>query len=168
MNLNLHWSVKKLWTPTIQGTTDSGQKNVKLMWRCHQLLSGFLDNGNLSRVSRQSCLSANNREITRLNRWLCTDLLEFTLRLAKTPVTSAREPSRWRLCDQSPPQMRSLTSKWSRWDRTARQKDRRKGRNGWAEKLKLLKIIRVWKIKDLPSNEVSLWCLHRAVRVINF
>ena len=31
------------------------------MWRCHQLLSGFLAKGHLPRVSRQSRLSANDK-----------------------------------------------------------------------------------------------------------
>ena len=33
----------------------------KLGWRCHQILSGFLANGHLPRVSRQSRLSANDK-----------------------------------------------------------------------------------------------------------
>jgi hypothetical protein len=37
-----------------------GQKNFKLAWRCHQLLSGFLVNGHLPRVSYQSRPSAND------------------------------------------------------------------------------------------------------------
>ena len=31
------------------------------MWRCHQLLSGFLANGHLPRVSPQSRLSASDK-----------------------------------------------------------------------------------------------------------
>ena len=38
-----------------------GQKSFKLVWRCHQLLSGFLVKGHLSRVSRQSRSVANNK-----------------------------------------------------------------------------------------------------------
>ena len=37
------------------------KKSFKLMWRCHQLLSGFLANGHLPRVSRQSCLLTNDK-----------------------------------------------------------------------------------------------------------
>ena len=33
----------------------------KLVWRCYQLLSGFLANDHLSRVLRQSRLSANDK-----------------------------------------------------------------------------------------------------------
>ena len=36
-----------------------GQENFKLVWRCHQLLSGFLAKGLLPREPRQSFLSAN-------------------------------------------------------------------------------------------------------------
>ena len=37
---------------------------------------------------------------------------------------------RWRLCDQSSPQMGSLSSNWGRYDRIARQEGRRKERTG--------------------------------------
>ena len=37
------------------------EKNFKLVWRCHQLLSGFLAKGHLPRVSRQSRWSINNK-----------------------------------------------------------------------------------------------------------
>jgi hypothetical protein len=48
--------------PAIYGATDSGQKkSFKPVWQCHQLLSGFLAKGHLHRVSRQSCLSANDK-----------------------------------------------------------------------------------------------------------
>ena len=33
-----------------------GQKSFKLMWRCHQLLSGLLAKGHLPRVSRRSLM----------------------------------------------------------------------------------------------------------------
>ena len=36
-------------------------ESYKLVWQCHQLLSGFLVNGHLPRVSCQSCLSANDK-----------------------------------------------------------------------------------------------------------
>ena len=34
-----------------------GPKKFMVVWRCHQLLSGFLTNSHLSQVSRQSRLS---------------------------------------------------------------------------------------------------------------
>ena len=37
------------------------KKSFKLVWRCHHLLSGFLANGHLLRMSRQSRLSANDK-----------------------------------------------------------------------------------------------------------
>ena len=46
-------------TTAVHGTMGWGQKILKLMWRCHQLLSGFLAKGHLLRVSchsRQSLL----------------------------------------------------------------------------------------------------------------
>ena len=38
-----------------------GKNSFKLVWRCHQLLSGFLPNDHLPRVSWQSPLSANDK-----------------------------------------------------------------------------------------------------------
>ena len=40
--------------PAVHGAMGCGQKSFKLVWRCHQLLSGFLAKGHLPRVSRQS------------------------------------------------------------------------------------------------------------------
>ena len=37
-------------------------RQIKLVWWFHQLLSGFLANGHLPRVSRQSRLSANDKD----------------------------------------------------------------------------------------------------------
>ena len=54
------------------------QKNFKLVWQCHQFLSGFLAKGHLPRVSRQS-----RRSLMKWTRRLCTDLL--ALRMKKTP-----------------------------------------------------------------------------------
>ena len=38
-----------------------GQRGFEAVWRCHQLLHGFLAKGHLSRVSRQSRLSVNDK-----------------------------------------------------------------------------------------------------------
>ena len=40
--------------PAVHGAMGCGQKSLKLVWWCHQLLSGFLAKGHLPRVSRQS------------------------------------------------------------------------------------------------------------------
>jgi hypothetical protein len=37
------------------------QKSFKLVWRCHQFLSEFLEKGYLPRISRQSRLSAHDK-----------------------------------------------------------------------------------------------------------
>jgi hypothetical protein len=50
-----------------------GQKDFKLGWRYHHLLSGFLANDHFLRVSHQSLL------IMMRYQGLCTDLLEITL-----------------------------------------------------------------------------------------
>ena len=39
----------------------TAKKSVKLVWQCHQLLSGFLAKGLLPRISRQSRLSTNDK-----------------------------------------------------------------------------------------------------------
>ena len=74
----------------VHGAMGCGQKSFKLVWRCHQLLSGFLAKGYLPRLSRQSRLSTNDRVVIRWYRGLCTDLLAFALQLRKTRKTSAR------------------------------------------------------------------------------
>ena len=102
-------------------------KKTQLLWRCHQLLSGFLGKGHLPRVPRQSRRSLMIRVIMKWSWGLCTDLLAFALQLRKIP-----ENLSWRtvymkgLCNQSSPQMGSLSSKWGRYDRTARQEGKGK------------------------------------------
>ena len=55
------------------------------MWRCHQLLSGFLAKGHLPRVSRQWPMI---RVIMKWSRRQCTDLLAFALGWGKPRKTS--------------------------------------------------------------------------------
>ena len=59
--------------------------NFKLVWWWHQLMYGFLAKGHLSRVSRKSRLQANDKGDNEMIPGLCTDFLEFTLQLRKTP-----------------------------------------------------------------------------------
>ena len=59
-----------------------GKKSFKLLWRCHQLLSGILAKGHLPWVSHQLLMIRVIR--------LCTDLLAFALHLRKT---SSRRPN---------------------------------------------------------------------------
>ena len=66
------------------------QKTFKLVWRCHQLLSGFLAKSLMPRVLRQSRRSLMIRVIIKWSWGLCTDLLAFTLQLRKP---SARRQS---------------------------------------------------------------------------
>ena len=44
----------KIVCPVVHGAMGCSQKSFKLVWRCHQLLSGFLAKGHYPRVSRQS------------------------------------------------------------------------------------------------------------------
>ena len=45
----------------VHGAMGFAKKSFKLVWLCHQLLSRFLANGQLPRVSRQSRISANDK-----------------------------------------------------------------------------------------------------------
>ena len=45
--------------PTVNGAMGCGEKCFKLIWRCNQLLSGFLAKAHLAQVSRRSRLSTN-------------------------------------------------------------------------------------------------------------
>ena len=47
----------------VHGAIGRDQKSFKLVWWCHQLLSGFLGKGNLPPVSRQSSRSLMIRVI---------------------------------------------------------------------------------------------------------
>ena len=47
-------NVTKAFIPVVHGVMACGQKSFKLVWRCHQLLSGFLAKYHLPRVSRLS------------------------------------------------------------------------------------------------------------------
>ena len=68
--------------PAVHGAMGCSQKSFKLVWRCHQLLSGFLAKGHLSRVSCQSRFLANDKGDYEI-RGLCTDFLSFALQLWK-------------------------------------------------------------------------------------
>ena len=43
-----------IYMTSVHGAMGCGQKSLGLVWRCHQLLSGFLAKGHLPRMSRQS------------------------------------------------------------------------------------------------------------------
>ena len=68
-----------------------GQKIFKLVWRCHQILSGFLAKGHLSRLS-QSRLSANNKG-DEMIPGVVHRSPGIALQLRKTRKSSARRPS---------------------------------------------------------------------------
>ena len=46
----------------IHGAMGCGEKGFKLVWKFHQLMFGFLVNGQLLRVSRQSIFPANYKD----------------------------------------------------------------------------------------------------------
>ena len=75
------------------GTMGRGQKNFHLVWRCHQLLSGFLAKGHLTRVSRQSRRSLMIRVIMKWS-WNCAQISWLLPYSRGNPQkTSARRPS---------------------------------------------------------------------------
>ena len=47
--------------PVIHGVMVVAKRRFTLLWRCHRLLSVFLANGHLPRVSRQSRIRGNNK-----------------------------------------------------------------------------------------------------------
>ena len=70
-----------------------GQKNFQLVWRCHQLLSGFLAKGHLPRVSHQSHQSLMIRVIMRRS-WGCAQISwHLPYSRGKPQKTTARRPS---------------------------------------------------------------------------
>ena len=72
--------------PAVYGAMGCGQKNFKLVWRCHQLLSRFLAKRQfVPSVASVTSVTNNNKVIMKWSRGLCTDLLAFALRLRKTP-----------------------------------------------------------------------------------
>jgi hypothetical protein len=71
--------------PVVHGAMECGQNRFKLVWLFHQLMSGFLAKGHLSRVSRESRRSLMIRVIMKWSWGLCTDLLAFALHLRETP-----------------------------------------------------------------------------------
>ena len=80
--IRLQLEEKFLVRYVVHGAMSCSQKSFKLVWRCHQLLFGFLTKGHLHRVSRQSLLSLM---IGMIMEWgLCTGLLAFTFQLRKT------------------------------------------------------------------------------------
>ena len=60
-------------------------RSLMLMWRCLKLLSRFLVKDHLSRMSRQSRLSTNDKCDNEMIPGLCTDFVAFTLQLRKSP-----------------------------------------------------------------------------------
>ena len=51
------WIVHIPSVPAVHGAIGCSQKSFKLVWRCHQVLPGFLTEGHLPRVPRQSRVS---------------------------------------------------------------------------------------------------------------
>ena len=85
--------------PVVHGPMGCSQKSVKLVWRCHQLLSWFLSKDHLFRVSRQSLWSANDKGDNEMIPGAEHRYPDIFLTAEKNPVKSQLGERRWRLCD---------------------------------------------------------------------
>ena len=58
-----HAGTRRKYSETLKHTIARGVMGcgIKKLWRCHQLLSTLLAHGYLLRVSRQACLSTNDK-----------------------------------------------------------------------------------------------------------
>ena len=74
-----------LLRPVVYWATSSATNSFKLMWRCHQFLSGFLTEDHRPRVSRQSRLSANDNYDNEMISGTVNRSLGIYLKLRKTP-----------------------------------------------------------------------------------
>ena len=79
--------------PVVHGTMGCGQKSFKLVWRCHQLLSGFLVKGQLPRVSQQSHRSLMIKMIMKWSRGCAQISWHFPYSWEKPRKSSARRAS---------------------------------------------------------------------------
>ena len=64
-----------------------------LIWRCHQLLSGFLTNDHVPRVSHHSCLSVNDKGDE-------VKIPEIVQRFPGIDLTNEEEPGIYELGDR--------------------------------------------------------------------
>ena len=96
------------------------------MWRCHQLLSGFLAKGHLTRVSRQSRLPAGDKCDNEMKPGAVHRSATYHT-AEENSGNSAKRPSDKKLRDQLSSQMGSLTPNESHH---ASEGKRRKGREG--------------------------------------
>jgi hypothetical protein len=119
-----------LHDPVVHRTMGRGKKIFKLVWRCHQLLSGFLTKGHLPRVS---CQSRRSLMIWVTMQWswgLCTELLAFALQLRNTPRKPQLGDVWWGGCATS------HRLKWgpfppNEFSTSGREKEGNKDRTGW-------------------------------------
>ena len=96
----------------VHGTMGCGQENFKIVWRCHQLLSGFLAPDLLSRMSRQSLLPANDKGDNSMMPRAVHRSPGTYLKAEENPGKPQLGDSLMKgLYDQSSPQMGSLSSK---------------------------------------------------------
>ena len=94
-----------IWIIFFPLSDNCGQNSFKLVWQCHQLLSEFLAWGNLPRVSCQLLLSANDKGDNEMIPEAVLRPPVIYLIAEENPGKSQLGLLRWRLCDQSSPQM---------------------------------------------------------------
>ena len=111
--------------PVVHGAMGCGQKSFML---CRQLLFGFLAKGHLPRTPRQTHLSTNHKGDNEMILGAVHISLGIYLKAEEIIEKPQVGDRRWKLCDQSSPEIGSLAFKWSRLARTALQECNRKER----------------------------------------
>ena len=99
--------------PVVHGAMGAAnKKKFKLVWRCHQLLSGFLAKGHLLRLSLSVTSVANDKG----DKEMILGAVHRSPGICFTAEENPRKPQLGDslmkgLCDQLSPQMGSLSSK---------------------------------------------------------
>ena len=115
----------RYWGLVPHGAMGCVQKSFKLLWRCHQLVSGFLVNGHLSEFTSVTCqlmISVIMNDI-----WAVHRSPGIYLKVEENSGKPQLAERRWRLCDQLTPQMRSVGSHSKSLREKEGMKERRKG-----------------------------------------
>ena len=128
------------------------QKSFILMWRCHQLLSGFLAKVYLPPESRQSNLSANDKD----DNVMILGAVHRSPDICLTAEENSRKPQlgdrRWRLWDQSSPQ---ITQK-----KVGRITQRQEGRSlclYWMQRSSIVRYLSSQYSSVSPFCTIILW-----------
>ena len=95
--------------PCCHGAMGCDQNGFKLLWQCHPLLSGFLANRHLPRVSRQTHLTANDKGDNEMIPAAVHRTPDIYLTTEENSGNLKPWDCRWKLCDQSSSQWGPLS-----------------------------------------------------------